>query len=365
MTRAALAAAIALALLAGAAPVRAQETGWRVAGGGVSFRWRTDGVHGHTEPCPEPACDDADWERGNLDNAIGFRLGAERSLLATGAWRVVGGGELDVLFTEYNQSQRDLTLGALLVVGGVDLDLGAVTPLLRAGAGGVAGDGRSGAAWFVEGGLDVRLSGGAALRIAARRADWAGPETDELSLLVAARPGVAPGGSGWSLGWAWAACWPGALAGDDLALERAPRWRLAAQRAIGGRGDRVGLLLGATAHESELTSDLGEVPGNQRGKWVIDVGARWERALAGGERWRWRLGAGAAVGGWSDEGNQLLVDEAGEGIDAGVELAATVHAALDVDLGAALALTVEAEQAYWTGIGLGEARLLVGLEVRL
>jgi hypothetical protein len=365
LTRAALTAAITVALLAGATPVQAQETGWRAAGGGVSFRWRTDGVHGHTASCPEPACDDADWDRGNLDNAIGFRLGAERSLLAAGAWRVVGGGELDVLFTEFNQSQRDLTLGALLVVGGVDLDLGAVTPLLRAGAGGVGGGGRGGAAWFVEGGLDVRLSGVAALRIGARRADWAGPETDELSLLVAARPGVAPGESGWSLGWAWAACWPGELAGEDLALERAPRWRLAAQRAIGGRGDRVGLLLGATAHESELTSDLGEVPGNQRGKWVIDVGARWERALAGGEGWRWRFGGGAAVGGWSDEGNQLLVDEAGEGIDAGVELAATAHAALDVDLGGALALTVEAEQAYWTGVGLGEARLVIGLEVRL
>ena len=365
MTRAAFAATIALTLLVGVAPMHAQEAGWRVAGGGVSFRWRTDGVHGHTESCPEPACDDADWERGNLDNAIGFRLGAERSLLATGAWRVVGGGELDVLFTEYNQSQRDLTLGALLVVGGVDLDLGAVTPLLRAGAGGGA-RARPGGGGGVGGGGGAGGPGGRGARgPPPRRADWAGPETDELSLLVAARPVVAPGASGWSLGWAWAACWPGALAGDDLELERAPRWRLAAQRAIGGRGDRVGLLLGATAHESELTSDLGEVPGNQRGKWVIDVGARWERALAGGERWRWRLGAGAAAGGGGGDGDDHLVDAAGEGIEAGVELAATVHAAIDVDLSEALALTVEAEQAYWTGIGLGEARLLVGLEVRL
>jgi opacity protein-like surface antigen len=352
-------------LFAGAVLAHAQSSPWRVVGGGFAHRWLTDGEHGHTQACREAACDDADWERGNLDNAIGFRLAGERDVAQTGALRLVAGGELDVLLTEYNSSQRDLALGALTAVGGVDVDLGAVTPLLRAGAGGVAGGGRSGFAWFVEGGLDVRLSPGAALRVTARRGDWAGPRTEDLSLLLAARPDGSSGATPWSVGWVWGASWPGSLAGEDLELQRAPRWRLAAQRGLGSHGDRVGVLLGATSHESELYSDLGGVAGNQRGKWVIDLAARWERVLRGGDGWRWRLGAGAAAGGWSDEGNQLLVDDVGEGVDAGLELAATAHAAIDVNLSPALALTLEAEQAYWPGIELGEARLLIGLEVRL
>ncbi len=367
MSSGARATAAAAALLAGAALAHCQVSPWRVVGGGFSHRFLTDGVHGHTQACTDTACDDADWERGNLDNASGLRLAGERGLARAGALRLVAGGELSVLFTEYNSSQRDLALGALAATGGVDLDLGAVTPLLRAGAGGAAGGGRGGFAWFVEGGIDVRLSAGAALRVTARRGDWAGPRTEELSLLLAARPdgGAGSGASPWSAGWAWSSSWPGALAGCDLALQRAPRWRLAAQRELGGHGDRVGVLLGATSHESGLYSDLGGVPGNQRGRWVLDVGARWERVRRGGDLWRWRVGAGAAAGGWSDEGNALLVDEAGEGVDAGVEVAVTAHAAVDVDLTPALALSFELEQAYWPGIELGEARLAVGLEVRL
>jgi hypothetical protein len=365
LTRAAVAAVIALALVAGAPTVHAQEAGWRVVGGGFNYRWRTDGPHGHTEYCPEPACDDADWERGNLDNAIGFRLGAERPLLVAGALRLGGGGELDVLFTEYNQSQRDFTLGALQLVGGVELGLGAVTPLLRAGAGAAGGDGRIGAAWFVEGGLDVSLAPGAALRIAVRRGDYAGPDTEELSLLVVARPDDRSRVSRWSVGWVWGASWPGALAGDDLELSRAPRWRLAAQREIGEHGDRAGFHLAATSHESKLTSELGDVPGNQRGKWVIDLGARWERLFIGGDAWRWRLGAGVATASWWDEGNPFLVDDAGEVVEGDYELAGTAHAALDLELSEPLRLTVEVEQVYWPTLELGEARLLVGLEVAL
>ena len=363
MRRARAVAVLALTLLAGAA--QAQDGGWSVVRGGFNYRWRTDGPHGHTAPCTDPACDDADWERGNLDNAIGWRLGAERPLLAAGALRFVAGGELDVLLTEYNQSQRDFTLGALLVVGGLEFDLGAVLALLRAGAGAAGGDGRGGAAWFWEGGLDVRLAPGAALRIATRRADYGGPSTEELSILVASAAGSHAPISRWSVGWAWGASWPGSLAGDDLELSRAPLWRLAAQREVGGHGDRLGFHLGATSHESTLTSNLGDVPGNQRGKWVIDLGARWERVLAGGDSRRWRLGAGVATASWWDEGNPFLVDDAGAVVEGDYEVAASAHAALDLRVGGSLWLTVEVEQAYWPALELGEAHLLVGLEVGL
>jgi len=357
------AAAAALALAAGAA--QAQVAPWRVSGGGFNYRWQTAGEHGHTAACREPSCDDADWARGNLDNAIGWRLGAERPLVAAGRLRLLAGGELDVLFTEYNQSQRDFTLAALLAVGGAELDLGAVRPLLRAGAGAAGGDGRGGAAWFVEGGVDVLLAPGAALRLATRRGDYGGPETEELSLLLVAGTVPRPPVSRWSAAWSWGASWPGGLAGNDLALSRAPLWRLAARRAIGRRGDRLGFHLGATSHESRLTSDLGDVPGNQRGKWVIDVGARWERVLATSPARRVRLGAGLAAASWWDEGNPFLVDDEGVVVEGDYEVAGTAHLALDLRVHGSLWLTAELEQAYWPALALGEVRVLLGVEVSL
>jgi opacity protein-like surface antigen len=363
LSRAKAVPVLALALFVGAA--QAQDAGWGVVGGGFNYRWRTDGPHGHTEYCPAGACDDADWQRGNLDNAIGWRLGAEQSFHAVGTLRFLAGVELDLLFTEYNQSQRDITLGALLAVAGLDLDLGAVRPLLRAGVGAAGGDGHSGAAWFWEGGLDVRLAPGAAFRVATRRADYGGPETEELSLLLVATPGPRLPASGWSAAWSWGASMPGALVGDDLELSRAPLWRLAAQREVGGNGDRLGFRLCATSHESKLTSELGDVAGNQRGKWVIELGARWERVLAAGESRRWRLGAGIATASWWDDGNPFLVDGAGEVVEGDYELAGNAHGALDLRVGGSLWLTVELEQAYWPALELGEARLLVGLEVAL
>ena len=346
-----------------AAPVAAQDGGWRVAGGGFAFRWLTDGTHGHTEACREKTCDDTDWRRANLDNAIGWRLAADRDVASFGRLGLTAGGELDLVFSEYNQSQRDFTLGALLVAGGAELDLGTVRPLLRVGAGGMAGaGGRGGAAAFVEAGVDVVLSPRSALHLSARRFDLGGPRLDDFSLLVVATPGEAPDWSRWELGWAWGGTSPGGLAGHDLALSRAPLWQLGAYRNVGRHGDRIGVQLGATSHESELFRSLGDVPGNQRGRWVVDLGARWDRVFARERRWRWKLGAGAKVAGWRDDG-PLLVGSDGAPVDGGTELGVTAGAGTDVRLAEGLRLTADLEQVYWPGIRLGEARLLVGLEV--
>lgn len=353
---------LALAALLLAAPAAAQDSGWRVVGGGFAFRWLTDGTHGHTQYCPGPECDDADWERANLDNAIGWRLGTERALASFGSLGLFAGGELDAVFSEYNQSQRNFTLGAAFVSGGARLDLGAVRPLLRLGAGGAAGDGRSGVATFVEAGVDLALSPRSALRLAARRSDLGGPRMDDLSLLVVATPAADADWSRWEIGWALGGSSPGGLAGDDLALARAPLWRLGAYRGVGGHGDRLGLELGATSHESTLYSSLGDVPGNQRGRWVIDLGARWDRVFSADRTWRWRLGAGAKAGGWSDDG-PLLVGSDGGTVEGGTELGVTAGAGADVRLAKGLRLTGDLEQVYWPGIGLGETRVLVGLGV--
>ncbi len=341
----------------------AGEPAWHVFGGGFAFQWLTDGTHGHTEYCPEPECDAADWQRANLDNAIGWRLGADRSAASFGRLDLRAGGELDLIFSEYNQSQRNFTLGAAFIAGGATLDLGALRPLLRLGAGGMTGaGGRSGVATFVEAGVDVVLSPRSALRLAARRSDLGGPRVDDLSLLVVAAPGDSTDWSRWELGWAWGGSSPGGLAGHDLELSRAPLWQVGAYRGVGRHGDRLGVELGATAHESQLYSSLGDVPGNQRGRWVVDLGARWDRVFAKERRWRWRLGAGAKVAGWRDDG-PLLVGGDGERVRGGTELGVTAGAGTDVRLAEGLRLTTGLEQVYWPGIRLGEARLLVGLEV--
>jgi len=358
------AAAVVLAGAISAAGALAQQPPWSVYGGGFNFRWQTDGGHGHTEACREPACDDADWRRGNLDNAIGWRLGAERALLATGRLRLTAGAELDLAFTEYNQSQSDFIVGALLATGGVDVALGPVRPILRLGAGGAAArDARGGGAWFVEGGLEVPLGGGAALRLSTRRAGLGGPRLEDASLVFVATPGEPREPGGWSLGWAWGGSEPGGVVGDDLALGRAPLWRLAAFRAVGRHGDRLGFHLGATSHESTLYSYLGNVPGNQRGKWVIDLGGGWQRVLAASQSIRWRAGAGARVASWFDEDNPFLVDDGGDTVKGTWEVAGTIIGGADLRLGEGLWLTAELEQSYWPSLDLGELRLLVGIEV--
>ncbi len=353
-------AVVAATLLAAAAS--AGEPGWRIVGGATAFRWLTDGTHGHTADCREPQCDVADWRRANLDNAIGWRLGGERGLATFGRLDLLAGGELDTIFSEYNQSQRNFTLGALLVAGGVAVDLGGVRPLLRAGVGGASSnDGRSGLATFLEAGFDITLSTDTALRVAARRAALAGPRLDEVSLQLVMNPAGWPGTSGWDVGWALGGSWPGGAVGDNLNLTRAPLWRLGAYRNVGRLGDRIGLQLGATSDESRLYSPLDGVPGNQRGRWVVDLGARWDRIFAKERRWRWRLGAGAKVAGWRDAG-RLLVASDGTAVHGASELGVVAGGGTDVRLAEGLRLTADLEQVYWPGIRLGEARLLVGLE---
>ncbi|MFH1176004.1 MAG: hypothetical protein V1750_01260 [Acidobacteriota bacterium] len=131
--------AIAFVGLASLAPATGEEAepAWRLYGGGVHFRWlTTGGEHGHREDCRSRTCDDADWRRANLDNAFGWRGGAERELLQAGRLRALAGVEGAVLFSEYNSSQRDFALIEALATGGIEIDLKMLRLFARAGAGG-------------------------------------------------------------------------------------------------------------------------------------------------------------------------------------------------------------------------------------
>lgn len=124
-------AVVVLLVVAVAATAMAEEpTSYR---GAFHFRWRTtDGKHGHIADCRTEACDRDDFARGNLDNAFGLRLGLERAIARRGQLRLVAGGEAQMLFTEYNLSQRDLVIGELLGFAGGSLDLGPLRLVTRA-----------------------------------------------------------------------------------------------------------------------------------------------------------------------------------------------------------------------------------------
>jgi hypothetical protein len=366
--QAAIPVAFAIAGLAGLTSGSAEggEPAWRIYGGGFHYRWlTTGGEHGHLEDCRSKACDDADWRRANLDNAFGWRAGAERELLKAGRLRVLAGLEGAVLFSEYNSSQRDFALVEGLATGGIEIDLKKLRVLARAGAGGAAtpGAGRGGVASFWEGGIDVPFGASAALRLGARRGRHAGPRTEEVSVLVVARP-RGPESSPWALAWWWGVSEPGHVVGRDLKLTRAPCWHLAAHRRLGGGRHRLGLTLGGVGHESSLRSPLGEVPGNQRGRSVLEAGLSWEREQGGEGRLRWRWGLGLRTGTFRDDDAPFLVGEGGRTVKAQVEAALVAGVAVELARLGELSVLGSLEQVYWPGLRLGELRLAAGVEAR-
>jgi len=355
--------AISIALLAPAIPGAAQggEPLW--SAGAFHFRWRTtDGRHGHIADCRTEACDRADLARGNLDNAFGLRLGLEAPVTGYGAFRLLAGVEGQVLFTEYNLSQRDVTIGELDGVLGGALDLGPIELLVRTGAGGVLNSGgRGGLGRFVEGAIGLPVHRRISARVGFRRAWHAGPSTDEVSLSVLLRPREAAGHGRWNIGWSVGASRPGALVGDDLSLSAAPAWELSVFRMIGESPYRLGLGIGSTGQESAVRTVRGDVPGNQRGKEIFDLTLLADRSVGRTGGIRWRAGLGVRVARWRDR-DSLLLDAGGSPVDAGTEAAGLASLAARLEIGESLGLVGRAEQVYWPSLGLGEVRVMLGLE---
>ncbi|MFH1176005.1 MAG: hypothetical protein V1750_01265 [Acidobacteriota bacterium] len=225
------------------------------------------------------------------------------------------------------------------------------------------GASRGGVASFLEGGFDVPFGEGVALRIGARRGRHAGPRTEEASVLVVARPS-GPESSLWALAWWWGASQPGSVLGRDLKLTRAPFWQVAAHRRLGAGRTRLGVTLGAVGHESSLRSPLGEVPGNQRGRSVLEAGLSWERLQGREDGLRWRWGAGLRTGGFRDDEAPFLVGKSGKTVQARSEAALVVGVAAELARLGELSLMGGLEQVYWPGLRLGELRLKAGVEVR-
>ncbi|MEP0773386.1 MAG: hypothetical protein HRF46_03360, partial [Acidobacteriota bacterium] len=258
-----------LGLLLPAPPARASETSQlRLFVGGTHYRWRTAGPHGHWAECRLPACDDDDWRRGNLDNALGLRLGAERVRNTSRRFTVLAGGEVDLLFTEYNLSQRDVVLGGAFATTGAMLGGEGGALIAQVGAGAFAtSDRRGGPAGFLELGAEASVSPAARLRLSARRLWLGSVQAEEASVTLRAAPGR-PGSAAWSVEMGLGGFWPGLGGRNAAGLGRGALWQLQAGRRLGGGGHQVGLLLGSAHRESRWESTYQGVPGNQRGREV-------------------------------------------------------------------------------------------------
>ena len=332
---------------------------WRIYTGGYGTAWHTTGGHhGHDVDCPadeqHDRCESSDFARANLDNSIGFRLGAEQRR----DWLVYG-AELNLVSTEYNISQRDFYIGSGLATAGAVTEFFHVTWGLRGGAGVAASDdGHFGGTLMAEASAEVPLDDAVALRLSYREsALLLGGESlrlrDTAFLMVF---GDTPGASQWRFGASAGVSSPGLLFGEDLDLSRAPFTRLTAARRIGARS-AVGISYLTAAHESTRKTVFMGFPENERGKTINGIGIDWTAEVLTAPRYFIEIGAGAELADWSDE-HQLLP------VDGGTEVAPVVRLSAGIPLTARLALIATSEHLYWTGISLGESRLSIGISSR-
>lgn len=347
-------------LVAPAAAFGEDRPPWRLFGGGAHFRWHTQGRHGHFEDCRERSCDDEDWRRRNLDNSLGLRLGIERLWQHSALLSWTAGGELNLLASEYNLSQRDLVIGEVFAQGGVVLggERGALVAQL--GLGGFAtDDGRGGAAGFFEAGGEVGVSPATRVRLAGRRSWLAGRPVDEASLTLRASPDSAPAGR-WQVGVGVSR--PGLGGSRDAGFGNGAVWQLAVGWPVGSGDGRAGVLFGAAGRESRFASTYGTVPGNQRGREVWEAGGWWEERVVTGESWELRTGATVRLAHWSDDG-PLLRRSSGDARSADVEGGLGMTLAVGRHLGDGLRVEAVAEPVVWPTLELVELRARVGFAV--
>ena len=368
-------------LLLFAANVRAET---RVFGGSIATRWNTFGYHGHDqEPCEPvdlsdpaalfPDCDANDFARGNLDNSIGFRFGAERRLRPLGRASIDAGAESTLMFTEHNLSQSDVT-----IISGAGT-VGVVVPLWRVDAGARVGAGpffttdrsQTGALWFGEVSATIPLPGGAGFRIGYRsttlldREEIGGvtrsPRVADTSFMFVT-PATPVTRSIWEFGASTGVAIPGAAIGKSGELRRNEFHKLTALRELPWRDTQALVSWTGTAHESSLAGVFMGYPGNFRTNVVDSYGIGVRRNVTVRDDVTLRYGAAAEIADWEDE-FQFLRDEEGDTIDGGLEAGASIHAGVLLRAAAHFSVEAMAEQVYWPGIDIGELRLGIGIVV--
>lgn len=345
----------------------------RTYSGSFSSRWKTIGKHGHDQPwCAEPTwtvfpnavmvhgvdCNPIDFERANLDNSIGFRIGRERDFLSLRPLKIVGGVEGSVGFTEFNLSQADLALFDGSAFAGVDATLGGVRAGIRYGGGPwVTSFGRVGVQSFREFVASVPLRGGTSLRMARRDVNRRGVRATETSVLLT---GTGTGDSRWEFASTDGVTNPGSGFGASLGLASTQYHRMSVLRELRVPRLQAYFEWTATAHESTLPGVYKGFPFNFRSKTINSFGAGLRHSRPLTESLSLRYGGGFEVADWRDD-YDLLVRRSGTRVPGGVEVAAAASGAIRYRLGRGIALEGSLEQLWWSGIRLGERRYGVGL----
>jgi hypothetical protein len=362
------------------------EDSLRTYAGGFSTRWKTRGAHGHDQdhPCadqPYTGCDGPDFYRGNLDNSIGYRFGMERDFVRAGIFRVVGGADSSLSFSEYNISQNDILIFGTALTAGVDVTRWGFRLGARYGGGGYLTTTRDfsydyhsryGFQTFHELVGSVPLRSGASLRIAQRYVGKTvgfaqsegkfypleGPvEVTETSVMFVASPHVRD--SLWEFSTSSGAAKPGGT-GSTLNLKESGWHRLTASRVLPWFDLHARATWTASAHESRLHTDFRGYPGNERSKTVDAFGLGLAREWSLGNHFSVLTGGGMEVADWRDE-HHLLVNEELHDVIGGVEFGLAATGALRFKIGRGTALEANVEQIHWTGISYGETRYGVGL----
>ncbi|HVR43599.1 MAG TPA: hypothetical protein VMS56_09145 [Thermoanaerobaculia bacterium] len=341
----------------------AQE--WRFFHGGTGTRWRAaHGIHGHTEDCRTAACDDSDWERGNLDSSIGYRVGAERQWLGTDRLHAITGVDLSVVATEFNLSQRDLWVFIPSFVAGVETRYGRGALGVLTGVGSAwTDDGRTRPARSAEIRVDLLTNDEGGIRLNVRQSRIGPVRLRERGVLVHVRGAGQAGASRWDCELFAGASRPGRGPGRSLDLGNAPLHKYGLHRIRGGGAQRIGLTFTASAHESRRRTDFLGTGGNLRGKTIPSVGITWDRRFDLGPLVILRAGGGVEVADWSDP-HELLVDGAAS-LEAGIAAAAVATVSASVPITPAVRLIVGVDQLHWLGTGLAERRVILGAGLSL
>ena len=370
----------ALLVLLIATSVHASD--WRTYAGGFSTRWQTRGPHGHDqEPCDRPRviemgpgvflttgvnCNPVDFNRGNLDDSIGFRLGTERDVLSLGPLHLVGGFDGSISHTEYNLTQMDIAIFNASLLAGADIRAWGMRGGMRFAGGPFATtDGYTGLTAYREVSIEVPIRSGAALRFSRRlgtseriRRQERIRET-ESALMIVATPD-APLASNWEFSVATGTTTPGKGPGGSLELHESAWQRVTMMRDLRTPATQLAFSWTSTAHESKLLSDYRGYPGNQRGKTINGFGLAVQHSLAATEKLSARYGAGIEVADWRDP-YPLLVSRNQQPLSGGIEGALTASGALRYRLRRGLSLEASVQQLYWHDLQLGESRWGIGI----
>lgn len=346
----------------------------RYYAGPFSTSWKTEGYHGHDQPCFfTPGCDDDDFARANLDNSIGFRAGAERDYATWRGLRFVGAADVSFIDTEYNITQNNLNMLTGAVAGGVDANVWRVQLGARLGAGPfVTSDLTAGAQVYGELALTVPVVRAASVRLSVRETvmkplvdgeldldNSSDPEASlrsrDVSILFVSNARAAEDGP-----WTFSAS-SGMSSPRDLELSNALFTRLSVQRKIVGNIEGVFSWTSA-AHESEVEGVFMGFGGNYRSKTIEAYGLSVRVPFALSSQWSAFATAGAEAADWSDD-HGLLIGEACEVVDGGFEFGVGVGGGVRRALTDDLSLDVYAEHVWWPGIGLGEVRVGAGVVI--